>query len=466
MQAGAVHAAPHQRLVFTDTATDFLPLYQSAGGDGRPLFLAQTRNGEPYTIDIAAPSRTNWNSFVLGQSGGGKTFLALSFVTSSMLGLNSPLIVIDVGGREEGSYYRLVQLLGGDFVDVGLDGKNAINAFYSRADLYTDDETELPSDKPSPRKTLFLVQIAALLVTDPGEKPLGTVQLGILEKAILATYERLGDSRPPLFSDLVAELEAMKLERDDKQDARRFAKTIRAWVEGPYGQVLNQQSKVNIRSSFVVFDLKGLEDVGRIADVILLIITTYVWNLVAKPRGGALAWVVFDEVWKMMQNEMAANMQRELFKTARKLRTGLVSITQELADFLATPAARTVVAQSTSVYVLPHREGHDQVAALLKLNERERTLFEGGPGTPGLTVEKGLYSEFLYRTGGPPARSAVLRHVTTPAEYWLNTTDGQDKTLEQSVLAEMGGDRLATLRRLMRDYPNGSHQPSRRSSDV
>jgi hypothetical protein len=466
MQAGAVHGAPHQRLVFTDTAADFVPLYQSSGGDGRPLFLAQTRNGEPYTIDLANPGRTNWNSFVLGQSGGGKTFLALSFVTSSMLGQNSPLIVIDVGGREEGSYYRLVQLLGGDFVDLGLDGRNAINPFYARADFYTDDETELPSDRPSPRKTLFLVQIAALLVTDPGDKPLSTVQLGILERAILATYERLGDTRPPVFSDLVAELEAMKLERDDKQDARRFSKTIRAWIDGPYGAVLNQQSRVNVRSNFVVFDLKGLEGVGRLSDVVVLIVTAYVWNLVAKPRAGNLAWVVWDEVWKAMQNDMAANLQRELYKTARKLRVGLISITQELRDFLATPASRSVLAGSTSVFVLPHREGHDAVADLLNLNDRERRLFKGGPGTPGLGVEKGLYSEFLYRTAGPPERTTVLRHVTTPAEYWINTTDGQDKQLERTVLAEMGGDRLATLRRLMRDYPNGSHQPARRSSDV
>jgi hypothetical protein len=463
VQPAGAHTAPHSKLVFTDTAADFLPVYSSSPGDARPLFVVQTRTGEPYAIDIANRGRTNWNKFILGQTGGGKTFLALGLLTSTMAGLDSPVMVIDVGGREEGSYYRLTQLLGGDFVDLGLDGRYCINPFFSRKDLYVDDDTGLPSTKPSATKTLFLTKIATLLVTDPGEKPLTTVQARLIERAILAAYDRLGESRPPVFGDVVAELDAMNLERDDKADAKRFAKTMRAWIEGSYGQLLNQQSRVDIRSSFVVFDLKNLEGVGRLADIVILIISAFVWNIIARKRDGRLAWIVYDECWKQLQNDSAAELQRELYKTARKLNTGVVSITQELADFLAAPAARAIVANSSTTFLLPHRDGHDQVADLLNLNERERALFKGSATIPGLQVVKGLYSEFLYRTAGPPARSAVLRNVPGPADYWVNTTDAQDKELERRVLAEMGGDRLATLRRLMRDFPNGSHQPARRT---
>lgn len=444
---GAAHQAPDHmaRRVLTDNAADFLPVYASWAGDTRPVFMAQTRSGEPFNIDITDPSRTNWNSTVFGQSGGGKTFLVLSLATSSMLGQGSPLIVIDVGGGAIGSYYRLVQMLGGDFVDLSLDGTNAINPFYARRDLFTTDRGD-PSTTPNELKLSFLTGIVSMLVSEPGAPPLTTVQESLLQKAILAAYEAVGDTRPPLLGDVMANLERLDVQKDDRAQAAGFAKTIRAWIEGPYGRLLNQQSRVNIRSQFVVFDVKGLEGVGRLASVMISIVSAYVWNMISRPRAG-LGWIVYDECWKLLQTPTAAALISELYRTARKLRAGVVSVSQRLEDFLASPAAQAILSNSTTTFLLKHKDGHDAVAEKVDLNSRELELFRS------LTTEKGRYAEFFYKTENG---SAVLRNAPSAWDYWVNTTDPRDRDLEARILSDVGGDRLAALRKLTRDYPHGA----------
>lgn len=445
MLPGNAHRAPHRRTVLTDNAADLLPVYDASIGDVRPTFMVQTRNGEPFQIDLTDPKRTNWNGTVFGGSGGGKTFLTLSLATSSMLGQGGPLIVIDVGGKELGSYYRLCNLLGGDFIDLSLDGSNAINPFFSREDLFTTDEG-LPSTSPNELKLSFLLTIAELLVTDPGAKALSRVARAVLQRAILATYEAVGSARPPIFSDLAVQLERATGDVDEIQLARGFARTLKAALESPFGKVINQQSRVNIRSSFVVFDVKGLESIGDYATVMLIIISAYVWNMISKPRR-ELAWVIYDECWKLLMNETAAALQSELYRTARKLKCGVISITQKLEDFLAAPASKAILSNSTTTFLLKHKDGHEKVAELLSLNERELQLFKK------LTTEKGRFSEFFLKQENV---SALCRYAPSAFEYWVNTTDPSDRALEGDVLKQVGGDRLATLRRLVKEYPNGA----------
>jgi type IV secretory pathway VirB4 component len=450
MLAGNAHRAPHKKTVLTDNAADLLPVYKTWRGDDRPLFMAQTRTGEPFQLDVADPRRDNWNSTVFGQSGGGKTFLTLSLITSSMLPLKSPLVVVDVGGRDPqgkplGSYYRLAQMMGGDYVDLSLDGANAINPFYSRADLFTTDAGR-PADAPNPLKLLFLGGILKILVQDPGTRELTTVQESILQRAILGAYARLADARPPLLSDVIAELEQLPLERDDRANARGYAKTLRAWIDGPHGRLLNQPSRVNPRSQLVVFDVKGIESAGRLADVMISIVSAYVWNMISRPRS-ELGWVIYDECWKLLQNPVAAALVAELYRTARKLRAGAISITQRLDDFLASPASGAILANAPATFLLKHKDSHELVAARVSLNERELELFKG------LATEKGQYSEFFYKSD---RGSAVVRNAPCPFDYWVNTTEARDRDLEDQVLEQCHGNRLAALRRLATEYPNGA----------
>jgi hypothetical protein len=454
MLPGNGHTAPHKRCVLTSNAADFVPIYTSTPGARRPLLLLSHRSGEPFALDIANPAKSNWNANIFGGSGSGKSFYTCAKIASSIIGQNSPIIVIDVGGRDDkghpvGSYHRLCELAGGEYYEIALDGSNAVSPFFSRAELYTSAEGE-PLATPDPVKLLFLTGILEMLVRDPGQGALTTVQTRILQRAILSAYERWGDERAPILGDLIPELRALEADRDDRADAKAFAKTLEAWIAGPYGALLNTPSKVRPRSPFVVFDMKGLENLHRLAPVVMMIVSAYVWSMIGRPREG-LAWVIYDECWKLLCDPTAAALQEELYRTARKLKTGVVSITQRIHDFLAAPGAGAILANAESTFLLAHNENRETVAQHVHLNARELELF----GT--LQTRKGYFSEILFK----PAESsidqpALLRYYPGPLDYWINTTDPTDRTLEHEVMRACGGDRLSALRRLAAEYPHGA----------
>jgi conjugal transfer ATP-binding protein TraC len=241
-------------------------------------------------------------------------------------------------------------------------------------------------------------------------------------------------------------LDGYKGERADREVAQRFAKTLRAALEGPTGRLVDQQSRVSFGSRFVVFDLKGLEAIGDMATVMLLTLSAYIWNMVGARRAKR-AWLVYDETWKLLKNPIAAELQAELYRTARKLKLGVMSVTQDLTDLLAVPTSHIILKSSDSLFFLRHKEGRDAVAKLVGMNEREKALFDG------LRNEKGHYADVLVRR---KSGSTVLRYAPSPFDYWVNTTDPSDREAEARVLREVGGDKLAALRRLAHEYPHGT----------
>jgi len=451
---GSGHTAPHKRVLLTDNAADLVPIYVSSVGAERPVFVLSHRSSEPYSLDIANPKKQNWNTNIFGGSGSGKSFFTSGKIASSILGQGAPLTVIDVGGRDPagniiGSYYRLCQLAGGEYYEFNLDGRNAVNAFMPKAELFSTDRGE-PSPHPNALKLKFLTGILEMLVRNEGDPPLTPIQIGLLQNAILNVYERWGGERVPLLEDLIPALQNLGGDRDDLTTAKAYAKTLQAWVSGPYGRLLNTASRIAPKTPFTVFDMKGLEDLGRLAPVLMMILTSYVWTMISRPRKG-LAWVIYDECWKLLSDPTAAKLQEELYRTARKLNAGVISVTQRLDDFLASPGAQAVLANAENTYLLRHTTSHETVAKMTNLNPREFALFKS------LETRKGFFSEVLFKPAeGSVDQPAVLRYYAGPLDYWLNTTDPIDRELEQETLAKLGGDRATALRRLATDFPNGA----------
>ncbi|NTX67630.1 hypothetical protein HUA74_43985 [Myxococcus sp. CA051A] len=443
--------APHRRTVITSNAADLVPLYERSGGSHRKLFVATTRAGEACAVDLASPAKDNWNFTMFGASGSGKSFLTLGLLTSSFLGLNSPVIIVDVGGKDLGSYYRLVTLLGGDFVDVALDGATCINPWFSREDLWTTDDGE-PAKQPNAGRVTFIVGLTRLLLTE-ADRPLSIAALAIIERCIITTYNRLGE-QTPIYSDLAVTLDAFRGEdAEDTQLARSLAKTLRHVLSSARAQLFNGPSRVNIRSPFVVFDMKGLEALESFGTIMLLIISSYIWGMLSRRRSGDgwLAWVLYDECWKLLKDPTAAGMVAELFATIRKLRGGVGAITQNLDQALGVPAAASIFANAPTTFLLRHVQGHERVSKFFDLNPREGELFQS------LQTVKGQFSEVFARwSEGGALHSNVLRFAPSSVDYWLFTTDPKDKELEGTVLAKHGGDRLSALRELARLYPGGA----------
>jgi conjugal transfer ATP-binding protein TraC len=212
---------------------------------------------------------------------------------------------------------------------------------------------------------------------------------------------------------------------------------------------------VSLKSNLVVFDLKGLEDLPpAISAVMLQTVSSFVWNMVWRPRS-EMAWVIYDECWAFLRHRVAAELQEMLYRTARKMNVGVMSVTQRLEDFLAVPTAQAILANTSTLFLLKAVSNHDAVAQALSLNERETHLFKS------LTSVKGKFSEMLVRRENG---SAVCRLYPSPYEYWVNTTDPRDRALEREELARNRGDRLLALRELATKYPRGAAGGARKAA--
>ena len=66
----------------------------------------------------------NGNEFILGVSGGGKSFTAKGEIINQMLSGDADIIIID----PEREYSQLVKAMGGEIINISATSKNHINA--------------------------------------------------------------------------------------------------------------------------------------------------------------------------------------------------------------------------------------------------------------------------------------------------------------------------------------------------
>ena len=120
----------------------------------------------------------------------------------------------------------------------------------------------------------------------------------------------------------------------------------------------------------------------------------------------------------MFKRPKACELIEELYRTSRKYRTSLLTLSQSLEDFERSPIASALLANSATRYVLRHRSGHDALAERLHLTERGTAAFRS------LTMRRGEYSEFLLQCG--QNHQVVVRLALSPLEYWTTTTHPAD----------------------------------------
>src|SRR4029077_2226932 len=108
------------------------------------------------------------------------------------------------------------------------------------------------------------------------------------------------------------------------------------------------------------FDLKGLEGDKDLQAVLVLILSGIIWNLVMRDNTEAKV-VVFDEVWRLLESPASAQLIAELYRTSRKYRCSILTISQSVEDFTGSSIAAALINNSATVYLLKHRLGHEAV---------------------------------------------------------------------------------------------------------
>ena len=348
-------------------------------------------------------SQQNYNSVILGHSGGGKSyFVKLEVLRNLYQGVQ--VAIVD----PEDEYLRLAEAVGGTVVRLGLPGVKINPLDMPVGDQRPDVLT---------RRGLFLHTVISVLIGHPPPP----AERAALDRAILAVYRQAGitadprtHTRPaPLLKDLVGCLEA-----DQEQAAAQLAARLAPWVHGSFADLFNGPTTHAPIGHLVVWSLRHLPDELRTIGTLLAL--DHIWRQVDLPRQYRSAaappvrrLVVVDEAWLLMRDGEGARFLFRMSKAGRKRFAGLTVVTQDVADVLGTDLGQAVVSNAaTQILLKQATQAIDAVGDAFGLTAGERRLLLAA--RPG----HGLLISGIARTG--------FESISSEQEHALCTTNPAD----------------------------------------
>lgn len=184
----------------------------------------------------------NGNSFILGVSGGGKSFAAKGEIENVILSSDSDVIIID----PEREYSQLVKALGGEVIHISATSQNHINAM---------DMTKEYGDGANPviLKSEFIMSLCEQLI---GGSNLGAKQKSIIDRCTASVYRTYQQNNyqgeVPTLQDFRAELL-----KQDEPEAKEIALAIELFTNGSLN-TFAKHTNVDTNNRLICYDILDL----------------------------------------------------------------------------------------------------------------------------------------------------------------------------------------------------------------
>lgn len=309
----------------------------------------------------------NANSTVFATSGAGKSYaVKLEILRQVMLGTD--VIVID----PENEYKALTETVGGTYLNMSLNSDQRINPFDLPAPFEGDEV------KPGDLLRENIITLTGLTKLMLGK--MTSEESALVDKALIDTYALRGITMSvedpskmpmPTMEDFHAVLKSIN-------GAESLAQRLQKFTSGTFGGIFNRETNVNLGTGLIVFCIRDLED--ELRPIAMFILLNFIWNRVRSELKKRI--LVVDEAWTLMQHEDAAKFLFGLVKRARKYYLGVITITQDVEDFLESKYGRPMVTNASMQILL--KQAPSAVDALRKtfnLTEGEKyMLLNSGVG--------------------------------------------------------------------------------------
>lgn len=370
-----------------------LPILSGNLSEVLPLLLDYSRLNDPSNLELRSrclekshltlfsKENINFNSFICGASGSGKSFLMNAILSSQLKDeSNCRLCIFDVGG----SYRKIVKDNGGQSI------------------MLSQDEA--------------LSLLASFIKTHP-------VYSGGFYRTFIETLcgsgSHITHSHCVAIEDLLRDFEGQTLNlnqlvKNAQGRSERFYHDIAHWLKPHLGidKIEIRQDLVDlIKAQVSAFDFKELESNPILQRTTILLLSELLWRDLVNgtyPR----TLIVFDEVWRFFAQ--SRTFLEEMYRTLRKYRAGIVSITQNLADYGDEAFAKMIFTNSFTKLFLQNGATAEYLKNTFDLPDTDITR------ALSVTSKKPYYSEFFALT---PTMSQVFRLYPTKAFYELANTE-------------------------------------------
>ena len=267
----------------------------------------------------------NGNEFILGVSGGGKSFTAKGEILNQVLAGDADVIIID----PEREYAPLVRALGGEIINISATSPTHINAM---------DMTREYGDGANPviLKSEFIMSLCEQLI---GGSNLGAVQKSIIDRCTAAVYRNYQQNdytgAVPTLQDFRAELI-----KQPEPEAQEIALSIELFTNGSLN-TFAKRTNVDTDNRLICYDIldlgKQLMPIGML--------------------------VVLDSILNRITANRAKGKNTFIFATG---------ITQNVDDLLQSHTARTMLANSEFIIMLNQAPtDRIELAKLLNISDNQ-----------------------------------------------------------------------------------------------
>ncbi|WLP85208.1 Mbov_0397 family ICE element conjugal transfer ATPase [Mycoplasma seminis] len=292
--------------------------------------------------------RSNYNAFVLGSSGKGKsTFLGKEVL--SLLAENNRVYILDI----QGEYVKLCEKFGGEVIDLGSGKNTTINPLEIRFQLYDEDEVDALGVKLIINKHLEWLEAYFKLINN--EWSLAYIMMLLkLVKALYAkldvyeikSIEELAHFAFPNMSDLIAFAKEYKLPQGENIASKQLMladiiETLEFLFEnnGKYQYIYNGTTNMNLDSDFIVFNISKLDisddEISAVSVFVLIsYLQTKIFNNFILDKE-TKSTILVDEFHRFKDNKLTLDALFYMTKTVRKYNAGMLIASQNPSDFLS-----------------------------------------------------------------------------------------------------------------------------------
>ena len=433
---GNLPAAPvsleRAKKVKTNNLADFIPLYGPRLGDDDPVVIFRNRLNSLVSYDPFDKKLSNYNTLVTGSSGAGKSFLN-NCILAQELSRDLRVFIIDIGG----SYKKLTNALGGQYLEINLTDTNSINPL------------EIPDlqSGPSDQKLKSLIAIIESMVVDEDRSKLPKLEKVLLEKEIIELYKsKAKENIVPRLTDLKT-----ALEKSPEICLQQIGKLLYMWTgDTAFGRLLDRPGSLRTNAEICTFDLKGLSSYPDLQSVMILLLTDFIIGQVEGNRTHRKR-IILDEAWALLKSNAAAGFMEYCARTLRKTGSGITFITQGVEEIAASPIGSAILNNTATKFIMLQRGDSNVLRETLKLNNEELRLIYS------LEQKKGEFSEGFMMEGD---HRQVVRIYPTPFEYWLSTSDAFDNAYLDKLMDE-GKTLVQAIESAAIKYPAGVGQANR-----
>ncbi|MBQ2970977.1 MAG: ATP-binding protein [Ruminococcus sp.] len=336
----------------------------------------------------------NGNSFIMGVSGGGKSFCAKGEIVNLMLAGKADIIIID----PEREYSQLVRALGGEIINISATSPNHINPMDMNKD-YGDGAN------PVILKSEFIMSLCEQLI---GDSNLGAKQKSIIDRCTASVYRTYQQNdykgTVPTLQDFRAELL-----KQTEPEAKEIALAIELFTHGSLN-TFAKHTNVDTNKRLICYDIL---DLGKqLMPIGMLVVLDSILNRITQNRAkGKQTFIFIDEIYLLFQHEYSANFLFTLWKRVRKYGAYATGITQNVDDLLQSHTARTMLANSEFIIML-NQASTDRIelAKLLNISDLQMSYITDVEAGHGLIKVGSSLVPFANKF---PANTKLYKLMTT-----------------------------------------------------